>query len=31
VMVNGLVLESGSPEQIRASPAVRQAYLGDSV
>ena len=30
VMVNGLVLESGSPEQIRASPAVRQAYLGDS-
>ena len=30
VMVNGLVLESGSPEQIRASPAVRQAYLGDA-
>jgi branched-chain amino acid transport system ATP-binding protein len=30
VMVNGLVLESGSPEQIRASPAVRQAYLGDT-
>ena len=30
VMVNGQVLESGSPEQIRASPAVRQAYLGDS-
>ncbi len=29
VMVNGQVLESGSPEQIRASPAVRQAYLGD--
>ena len=31
VMVNGQVLESGSPEQIRASPAVRQAYLGDAV
>ena len=30
VMVNGQVLESGSPEQIRASPAVRQAYLGDA-
>jgi branched-chain amino acid transport system ATP-binding protein len=29
VMVNGEVLESGLPEQIRASPAVRQAYLGD--
>ena len=29
VMVNGQVLESGSPEQIRASPAVRQAYLGE--
>ena len=30
VMVNGQVLESGSPMQIRASPAVRQAYLGDT-
>jgi branched-chain amino acid transport system ATP-binding protein len=28
VMVNGQVLESGAPEQIRASPAVREAYLG---
>jgi branched-chain amino acid transport system ATP-binding protein len=29
VMVNGEVLESGLPERIRASPAVRHAYLGD--
>jgi branched-chain amino acid transport system ATP-binding protein len=29
VMVNGQVLETGSPTQIRASEAVRQAYLGD--
>ena len=29
VMVNGQVLESGPPLQIRASAAVRQAYLGD--
>ncbi len=29
VMVNGEVLESGPPARIRASPAVRQAYLGD--
>jgi branched-chain amino acid transport system ATP-binding protein len=28
VMVNGQVLESGSPMQIRASAAVREAYLG---
>ncbi len=28
VMVNGQVLESGSPLQIRASAAVREAYLG---
>jgi branched-chain amino acid transport system ATP-binding protein len=29
VMVEGQVLESGPPPQIRASPAVRRAYLGD--
>jgi len=29
VMVNGQVLESGPPAQIRASAAVREAYLGD--
>jgi branched-chain amino acid transport system ATP-binding protein len=29
VMVNGQVLESGLPAQIRASPAVRHAYLGE--
>ena len=28
VMVNGQVLESGTPEQIRASRAVQEAYLG---
>jgi len=28
VMVNGAVLESGTPEQIRASAAVQMAYLG---
>jgi branched-chain amino acid transport system ATP-binding protein len=28
VMVNGEVLESGTPEQVRASPAVQAAYLG---
>ena len=28
VMVNGQVLESGPPAQIRASAAVREAYLG---
>jgi branched-chain amino acid transport system ATP-binding protein len=28
VMVNGAVLESGSPEQIRRSPKVQQAYFG---
>ena len=28
VMVNGCVLESGTPEQIRASAAVQEAYLG---
>ncbi|CAG0952988.1 Lipopolysaccharide export system ATP-binding protein LptB [Burkholderiales bacterium] len=29
VMVNGQVLESGPPEKIRDSAAVREAYLGD--
>jgi branched-chain amino acid transport system ATP-binding protein len=28
VMVNGMVLESGTPEQIRSSRAVQEAYLG---
>jgi branched-chain amino acid transport system ATP-binding protein len=28
VMVEGQVLESGAPEKIRESPAVREAYLG---
>ena len=28
VMVNGSVLESGSPEEIRSSRAVQEAYLG---
>ena len=28
VMVNGEVLESGSPEKVRSSPAVQLAYLG---
>ncbi len=31
VMVNGQVLESGPPAQIRSSPAVRSAYLGDEL
>ena len=29
VMVNGRVLESGKPEQVRASRAVQEAYLGE--
>lgn len=29
VMVNGTELETGTPEQIRASAAVREAYLGE--
>ena len=29
VMVDGRVLETGSPERIRQSPAVREAYLGE--
>ena len=28
VMVNGVVLESGAPDEIRASAAVQEAYLG---
>ena len=28
VMVNGEVLESGTPEAVRSSPAVQAAYLG---
>jgi branched-chain amino acid transport system ATP-binding protein len=28
VMVNGEVLESGTPDQVRSSPAVQLAYLG---
>ena len=28
VMVNGTVLKTGTPEQIRSSPEVQQAYLG---
>jgi branched-chain amino acid transport system ATP-binding protein len=31
VMVNGQVLESGPPTQIRASAAVRAAYLGEDL
>lgn len=30
VMVNGVVLESGPPEQIRASREVQEAYLGEN-
>ena len=29
VMVNGDVLASGTPADIRANPAVQEAYLGD--
>ena len=30
VMVNGRVLESGTPEQVRTSRAVQEAYLGET-
>jgi branched-chain amino acid transport system ATP-binding protein len=30
VMVNGVVLESGPPDQIRSSPQVQEAYLGET-
>jgi branched-chain amino acid transport system ATP-binding protein len=31
VMVNGAVLETGAPEQIRTSSAVQEAYLGEEL
>ena len=31
VMVNGRVLETGAPEDVRRSKAVLEAYLGDEV
>jgi branched-chain amino acid transport system ATP-binding protein len=31
VMVNGRVLETGAPEEVRRSKAVQEAYLGDEV
>jgi branched-chain amino acid transport system ATP-binding protein len=31
VMVNGRVIATDSPGQIRANPEVRKAYLGDEV
>jgi ABC-type branched-subunit amino acid transport system ATPase component len=31
VMVNGRVLESGAPADVRRSKAVQEAYLGDEV
>lgn len=29
VMVQGQILATGSPEQVRNNPAVRSAYLGE--
>jgi branched-chain amino acid transport system ATP-binding protein len=29
VMVNGLVIATGTPEEVRHNPDVRTAYLGD--
>ena len=29
VLVDGRILETGSPQAIRASPRVREAYLGE--
>ena len=31
VMADGAVLAAGSPEAVRADPAVREAYLGDEI